>query len=248
VTALLGPARRSGSGRQVLLLALAMLLAAGFVGLGIWQFERLAWKLDLIARVEARVSAPATAPPGPDAWAEVNAEADEYRHVSAAGHFLNDREALVQAVTEQGPGYWVVTPFVADSGFTILINRGFVPSDRRERSTRLAGNIEGHATVKGLLRLSEPGGGFLHANDPAHGRWYSRDVAAIAKEDGLDKAAPYFIDADATPNAGGLPLGGLTVTHFPNPHLAYALTWFALAALLVAAVGYIAWRSRRQPF
>ena len=44
--------------------------------------------------------------------------------------------------------------------------------------------------------------------------------------------APYFIDADATPDTGGWPRGGLTVVHFPNSHLMYAFTWFSLAALL----------------
>jgi surfeit locus 1 family protein len=88
-------------------------------------------------------------------------------------------------------------------------------------------------TVTGLLRASEPGGGFLRANDPADGRWYSRDVAAIAEAEGVGPVAPYFIDAGATPNPRGLPVGGLTVVSFRNTHLAYALTWFALAALVV---------------
>jgi surfeit locus 1 family protein len=86
-------------------------------------------------------------------------------------------------------------------------------------------------TVTGLLRVSEPGGAFLRSNDPAADRWYSRDVAEMARARGLDRVAPYFLDADAAPNRGGYPVGGLTVVHFRDPHLVYALTWFALAAL-----------------
>jgi surfeit locus 1 family protein len=150
---------------------------------------------------------------------------------------------LVQAVTERGAGFWVVTPILRDDGSTILINRGFVPSDRRDPASRVEGNVPGQVSVIGLLRISEPGGGFLRNNDPAGGRWYSRDVAAIAAAQGLEKVAPYFIDADATPNPGGLPIGGLTVVSFRNSHLVYALTWFALAAM--SAVGaYLVHRRR----
>jgi len=52
---------------------------------------------------------------------------------------------------------------------------------------------------------------------------------------GLSEVAPFFIDADATANPGGYPVGGLTVVDFSNNHLVYALTWFALAVL--SAVG-----------
>ena len=82
----------------------------------------------------------------------------------------------------------------------------------------------GPVTVTGLLRMSEPGGAFLRANDPASDRWFSRDVAAIAASRGLDKVAPYFIDAERAPGESGLPVAGLTVIAFSNNHLVYALT------------------------
>jgi surfeit locus 1 family protein len=217
----------------------AVLLAiAVFLGLGVWQVERRAWKLDLIARVDARLAAAPVAGPGPDAWEALGPDS-AYTRVTATGHFLNDRETPVLAVTVRGSGDWILTPLVTP-GFTVLVNRGFVPPDRRDPATRTA--PEGEVTVSGLLRLTEPHGGFLRANDPAGGRWYSRDVAAIAAAQHLDGAvAPYFIDADATPNPGGLPVGGLTVVSFRNAHLSYALTWFALAA----GLAWLAWRSRR---
>jgi surfeit locus 1 family protein len=56
-------------------------------------------------------------------------------------------------------------------------------------------------------------------------------VPAIAAARGLGEVPGVFLDADATANAGGLPVGGLTVVRFRNHHLIYALTWFALAAL-----------------
>lgn len=229
--------------RPVWALALFGLLAlagvAGLTALGIWQLERRVWKLDLIERVDARIHASPVPAPGPEAWPSVSAATDEYRRVAVTGHFLNDRETLVQAVTDLGGGFWVLTPLVSDRGFTVLVNRGFVSPERRDPASRAEGQPQGEVSVTGLLRLTEPKGGFLRSNDPAAGRWYSRDVAAIAAAKGLNDVAPYFIDADGTRNPGGWPVGGLTVVSFPNSHLSYALTWFALDLMLIGAVLYV---------
>jgi surfeit locus 1 family protein len=234
----LAPSRSSG-GSYLLLRSFLIFAALVFTGLGIWQVQRLFWKLDLIARVEARVKAPAVAPPPRPEWTSINADGFEYRHVTATGTFDHAGEALVQAVTERGPGFWVMTPLKLSDGTAILINRGFVPPEKRDPSTRIAGEIPGTVTVTGLLRISEPDGGFLRSNDSASGRWYSRDVTAIAAAGGVNDAAPYFIDADATPNPGGLPNGGLTVVQFRNSHLVYAITWFALAAMALGATIFV---------
>ena len=100
-------------------------------------------------------------------------------------------------------------------GFWVLVNRGFVSPEWRERTTRLATEPVGEQEIIGLLRLSEPSGRFMLANDSAHDRWYSRDVQAIAKAAGLSDApvAPYFIDLTApeqSPNTAW-PRPGLTV-------------------------------------
>ena len=104
----------------------------------------------------------------------------------------------------------------------------------------------GEVSVTGLLRISEPGGGFLRDNAPADDRWYSRDVAAIAQARGLDgPVAPYFIDAER-PGPAGYPVGGLTVIAFRNEHLVYALTWFGLALLVLVAAVVVARDERRR--
>lgn len=223
----------------VLLGVLALAGVAVFTSLGVWQVERLFWKLDLIQRVEERAQAAPVPAPGPEDWPAVTAASQEYRRVGVTGRFLNDKETLVQAVTERGGGFWVLTPLRTDRGFTVLVNRGFVPPERRSTDSRPDGLIDQDTTVTGLLRVTEPGGGFLRSNDPAQDRWYSRDVAAIAAARGVTEAAPYFIDAEASP-PGGLPVGGLTVLKFRNNHLVYALTWFALALMLIAASLYVA--------
>ena len=218
----------------VLLLAFLAACSVGFASLGVWQLHRRAWKLDLIARVDARAHAPPVEASGPAAWPSITAQSAAYRRVRVDGVFLNGRETRVQALTALGAGYWVLTPLVTRQGFTVLIDRGFTPPERGSPATRSGGQIRGPTTVIGLLRVSEPHGGFLQKNDPAHDLWVSRDVAAIASARGLANVAPYFIDADAV-SLPGAPTGGLTVIAFPNSHLIYAVTWFTLALMSAAA-------------
>jgi surfeit locus 1 family protein len=215
---------------------LAALLAVGLLALCAWQIERRAWKLDLIAQIDARVDAPLVDAPGPAAWPAISAATDAYRHVRASGEWLRDRDTRVQAVTAQGAGDWVLTPLRTDAGFVVLVNRGFVSADTKAALPALPSRAE----ITGLLRISEPKGGFLRANDPAADRWFSRDVAAIAQARGLGEIAPYFIDAAADPGQQ-LPVGGLTVISLPNNHLVYAVTWFVLAAM-VGAFAVRLWR------
>ncbi|ROH93279.1 SURF1 family protein [Stagnimonas aquatica] len=246
----------SGDGRRrplpaaplALLVLLAVAVLLGLLALGHWQLERRVWKLALIERVQRQLAAAPVPAPAPADWPGLSAQ-DEYRRVEVEGEFLHARETCTQAVTVRGPGCWVMTPLRTPAGWMLLINRGFVDAEHRDPATRPEGQITGTVQLSGLLRLSEPGGGFLRHNRPAENRWYSRDVAAIAEARALQDApvAPYFIDAE-TSVAGG-PVGGLTVLKFRNSHLVYALTWFGLAAMVLAALALLLrqeWRLRRR--
>lgn len=214
----------------------AILVVTGLSTLAAWQFQRRTWKLDLIARVDARVAAAPEAAPSSERWDTVNAANDEYRRVFITGRWLDARPALVQAVTELGGGYWVLSPMLRDDDSVVYVNRGFVPAENRG-SLPGPGPERGPHIMSGLLRLSEPGGGFLRQNDPGADRWFSRDVQAIAQTRGLQRSAPYFIDADRTGNEP--PIGGLTVVRFKNNHLIYACTWALLALMCVVAAAYV---------
>ena len=244
------PAAPRGSGARIAVVLAALVGFALFIALGTWQLERRSWKLDLLARIESRVHAAPVVAPGPGEWAEVSAARDEYRAVQTSGVFLYDKETTVQAVTALGPGFWVITPLRAADGTVVLINRGFIPTQRRDSASRSAANPGGEVSVTGLLRISEPGGTLLRRNVPAMDLWYSRDVAAIAASRKLTAVAPYFIDAAAPPPGPAAaspdaPVGGLTVLTFNNNHLVYAITWFALA--LMSAVGaFLVLRSGQQ--
>jgi surfeit locus 1 family protein len=228
--------------RKILFGVLTVAAIVMFMALGIWQVQRLVWKTDLIARVNARVHAPAVTAPGADAWGQVNKAADEYRHVTLRGRFLNDAEAQVYTLSDYGAGYWVMTPLQRDDGTVVYINRGFVPTDKRAPATRMEAQARGDITVTGLLRMSEVKGWLLsQANDPAHDAWYRRDVAAMAQARHIGIVAPYFVDADNSPNPGGWPKGGLTVVKFPNSHLMYAISWFSMAVMLAGVSVWLVW-------
>ncbi|MBB3914741.1 SURF1 family protein [Rhizobium fabae] len=239
--------RRRHQVKRAIFAVCLLLLAAALAVLGSWQVQRLAWKRDLIARVDQRVHAAPV--PAPADWDKVNTADDEYRRVTAVGMLANDKETLVYASTALGPGYWVMTPLRLADGTSILVNRGFVPTDRRDPASRREGQPSGPVEITGLMRITEPKGSLLQSNNLAADRWYSRDVAAIAEKRGVSAIAPYFIDADATPNPGGLPVGGLTVIHFPNNHLLYAITWYGLAAMVLILLVFIlrAERGSRDP-
>lgn len=201
------------------------------VGLGVWQIQRLHEKEALIASVEAGLHA---APlPLSDALRQGTA-AVEWRPVRVTGHYLHDEELYVFS---QGPmgavGVDVITPLVQASGDVVLIDRGFVPEELRNPSTRAAGQVTGDVSVTGVLRLSQQPGLFTPTPNLKTRLWFVKEVPSMAKATGLD-VPPIVIEADPGPNPGGWPLGGQTRVDFPNDHLQYAITWFGLALALLA--------------
>lgn len=217
---------------------------ASFLALGGWQVQRLSWKQELIARVEARVHATPVGLPEDLHLASVESDTLEYLRVSVEGVYAAPHTVLVRAATELGTGYWALTPLRLWDGRLIWVNRGFVPAGTTTDAAR-ASVPEGTSEVIGLLRSSEPGGSLLQSNRPGDDRWYSRDIAALSVARKTGPAAPVFIDAQQeralSPKGSVTPVPGLTVVSFPNNHLGYALTWFVLAGLSAAGI-YLVWR------
>jgi len=242
---------------QAVLALVGIALFLGFLALGTWQVQRRTWKLTLMERVEQRVHAAPTPSPTSQDWPGVNVADHEYLPVTLHGQWLGDKTVLTQAVTELGAGFWVMTPLQQDDGSQVLVNRGFVPQDQRARwlAAPPPTSVPGSTTVQGLLRMTEPGGGFLRSNDPVQQRWYSRDVAAIGQALKLPHAAPFFVDAglpgptgtatDSAAPGSKWPRAGMTVVRFHNSHLVYALTWYGLALMVAGAGWYVARYERR---
>lgn len=207
----------------------AVIATAILIGLGVWQLQRLQWKLALIAEVNGHM----TAPPLPLGEAlKDSADAMQYRRVALEGRFDNAKEAYVFTTAAGGEAvYHVLTPFLTDDGRSLLVDRGYVPKDKLDPATRTP--VEGATRLVGVWRVPDAPGTFTPAPDTAQRIWYARDLKGIAAADRIQLAAPVIIEADATPNPGGWPKGGQTVVSFRNEHLSYAVTWFGLAAGLL---------------
>ncbi|WP_208435430.1 SURF1 family protein [Bartonella phoceensis] len=219
-----------------------------FSALGIWQVQRLNWKENLINSANQRVHlSPIKAPPQ-NQWAQLTFEKDEYRPVIITGKFLKNKNIFVTAVAQDTTGYWVLTPLQTADNTLTFVNRGFIPMDARhsfqnaEQSPMRAPPHQDSAietkqtTIIGLLRMSEKNGFFPRKNNPDKNLWYTRDLPAMAQKLGLSTVAPYFIDAGKkTAPQATLPIAGLTIVHFRNNHLVYAITWFILAAGVLGA-------------
>ena len=237
-------------------LLLAVAIAGAFVvliGLGTWQMQRLEWKEALIAAAEERPTAPAVAAPGPAAWADFSIDDWRYRRVSLTGTFAPAEAYFWISLSEpNGPlgglGFMVLAPFQTTDGWSVLVNRGFVPDDRRDPASRPgSAPPEGVVTVEGLVRRDDPPSFVTPSPDLAERVFYARDIEAIAAALGTaGPVAPYQVDlvAAETP-AGGLPQAGESRMTFTNNHLGYAFTWYGIAAALLGVVGTMMWRSRR---
>jgi surfeit locus 1 family protein len=223
--------------RALIAPAVATLLGvAMLVALGNWQIRRLAWKEALIAAVETRSHAPPVEAPAEADWPRLDPADYEYRHVRLTGAFERDKQVLVfRALADPrgrygGQGYLVLTPLRLADGSVVLVDRGFVPEANKAAADDVA---SGATSVVGLMRASEARNWFTPADDPAKGQWFTRDISAVARADGLTRVAPFIVDADAGADPDALPEGGETILAFPNNHLSYAVTWYALAAALI---------------
>ncbi len=206
------------------------------IALGIWQLQRHEWKAGLIAEREAAMAAaPVPLPARID-----DPEALSFRRISATGTFRHDRELFVAAVSRRGnDGYQIVTPLIRADGPPVLVNRGWVPKDRKDPATRAAGQVPGTVTVEGIGRTRQVRRGLVPENLPDRNLWFTMDLPVMAEAAGLPEIVPIYLEAGGAPNPGGYPLGGQTRISLPNDHLQYAITWFLLAiALGVIYVAY----------
>ncbi len=220
--------------------ALMLPLFLGCVALGVWQIERLQWKLALIAQVQRNLQAP----PMSAAQALAMGQRAQYRRVALAGRFANSKESYVFGTDANGaPAYHVIAPFTLHDGRTLLVDRGMVPERLRDPRTRPAGELTGEQHIVGVWRVPDAPGLFTPAPNLARRIWYARNVAGIANADHVRVAAPVVVEADAAPNPGGWPKGGQTVVTFRNEHLQYAITWFGLAAVVLG--GWLAFHFSR---
>jgi surfeit locus 1 family protein len=235
------------------LIEVTVLVAVGLailIGLGIWQLDRRAWKHNLIASLNAELAKPSTDLPPRTDWATLKPSTLEYRRVSFPAEFLPGQEALVYSAGSafrpdvKGPGYWVFAPARLAGGSIVIVDRGFVPPERKDMGDRAQGEPRGVVNIVGVMRWPEASGSFTPAADVKGNVWYARDLQAIEAAKQWTDVAPFYVEQESPVPPGGFPKPGKLVVNLPDNHLQYALTWFGGALLLV--VLYLRWLVRRR--
>jgi surfeit locus 1 family protein len=235
--------------RPALLGALLVALAGSLMGLGFWQLGRADEKARLAAEFAASAALPALTEM-PDASDEA---AYHYRRLEVRGRYDSEQQILLDAMTYQGQaGYEVLTPFrPIDSRRWLLVNRGWIPA-APDRSQLPAVAVDTAVrTVVGriadlprpALRLGSAGAAsaaplqvLLFPTLAELGERLGRPL--VGYQLWLDASEPDGFTRDWS--IGGLP---------PTQHVAYAVQWFALAALVTVAglVGAVRALRRARP-
>jgi surfeit locus 1 family protein len=216
------------------------------LGLGVWQMERREWKRDILDRIAVNQAA---APMPFDELVKGDPLRLEYGRVKVAGTFLHDKEFFLAARSLKNKvGLQVVTPLKLDDGRVVLFDRGWIASEQKDPAKRAGGQLPGRIELTGIVRRTQERRQFAPENAPERNIWFHVDAPLMRKMAGgqpdpvLDR---FFFDADATPNPGGVPVGGQTRLDIPNDHLQYAITWFLLGLALVGVYLAYHWQNGR---
>jgi len=202
------------------------------IGLGVWQVQRLAWKEDLIAQLDARLSAPPV--PMPDV---PNPGRDGFLRVRAAGLAGGAEVHGLTSPKPYGPGFRVIAPLVMEDGRRILTDLGYVPeADKNAPRPPVAGE------VVGALYWPDETDSFTPSPDLAANIWFARDLAAMAE---VLETEPVLVVAESH-SLGDKPMALRLGVNLPNDHLQYALTWFSLALIWAVMSIMLARRESRR--
>lgn len=203
--------------------------------LGTWQGSKIAPKTELLRLIENGLTAePVLLPLDID-----DTSVADYRRVQFAGTRMADPLKVFGMNRAGAPGYFLYAPVKRANNIVVIVNFGWVPLEQQAHAPIPKGQV----AVRGIKLPSAKMGTMTLANDTAKGAWYLADVPEMAAHFGL-KPGQYYefrVFADHTAAVGSLPLGGQVLITIPNNHFEYMLTWYGLAAALIAifvAFGY----------
>ncbi len=212
------------------LLAILVAVTALLISLGIWQLQRNDWKNDLVEERNARIDA---APLTFEDASTRDPESIDYYRLADRGDWDHDRSfILANRARFQTKGEELVTPLlIAPDGPAVLVNRGWYPDGQRDEVRSDLAQRPG--TLEGLISIHTGS-----ARQTGAGTWTAIDPEAMAAGLPYDLLPWIVIEGDqveSTANPDGeLPVQRYTAFANTTPHMEYALTWFGLAAALLA--------------
>ena len=197
--------------------------------LGFWQLQRLDWKQDLLAKIEAQEKVDPQITP-------LDLEnAVEFQRGFVIGQYLNKPPIILTPRTNPDGevGYHLLYPFQTEGGDILLSNLGWhsgqtypVPHTSKRK-------------LSGTLKSPQQKNIFTPNNRPDTGLWYWPDLATIQNHYEVDQIFPMILHLEGkTQN---------TAIQKPrNNHMQYAIFWFTMAGVLIILTGFSYWRSHHQ--
>ena len=221
--------------RLIFPLLLGLVGAGVLLSLGFWQVQRLEWKTQILAEIDARlVSEPVALPD------TVSSDADKYLPVTVAGRLLGGEALVLTSIKDLGAGYRVIAAFeVAENNRKILIDLGFL-ADANRKISRPTGPME----VVGNLHWPEEVDRFTPEPELSRNFWFARDVERMANVLGTEPVLVVARNiAPGIPEITPMPVDTASVA---NDHLTYAITWFSMAAVWLGMTALLVWRIRQR--
>jgi cytochrome oxidase assembly protein ShyY1 len=225
----------------------ALLLAAGFARLGLWQSHRAVEKERLLADVAGVLDARRAQPLARAADA---GRAHAYDWAAGRGHFLPTAPLMLDNQQRDGRvGVHAYAAFAPAAGTPLLVDMGWLPigADRALPPVALP---SGEVELRGLLAPPPSAGLALGAPMARQGdAWLvvRLDPATVSRELHLPALAPRVLRLDpALPFGYPRDLQLLVNTLPPDRHRGYAVQWFGLAATLIVIALVLTFRRSRR--
>ena len=227
--------------RLKIFVALAIVAAAVFVRLGVWQLHRLGERRARNALVVARLdSAELDARQIPHDTALAR-----FRRVRVSGTPDYDHQLIYAARNFNGsPGVNFLTPVrIAGTDTAVIVNRGWVyapdgatvdEAKWRDRDTTFVGYAEEFPSVKGASYSGQP-------------RVIARLGYATVASALPYPVAPMYVVALSDSAIAADRIARLSIPPLDEgPHFDYALQWFAFAVVALVGAGIVIRQSRRD--
>ncbi len=202
------------------------------ISLGVWQVERLAWKEDILAGINARLSTD----PVPLTF-DVNEVDHEYTRVTLTGMPAGEELHVLVSGTQAGTGYRTISKVFTATG-PILVDLGLLAIDAKDAPPLVA-----PMDITGTLLWPDDVNDNTPPPDLAENIWFARDIPAMSAA--LDTAPLMVVLTSGTPLDPRITPLPVNTANIKNDHFEYAVTWFLLAVVWAIMTLFLIGRTLR---
>lgn len=226
--------------RMILPLIFGIAGIAVLLWLGIWQVQRLEWKLDKIGQIEQRMASDPVAIPQNANKAEHN-----YLRVAIEGQVYPEQLHVLTSQKFVGSGYRVIGRLHPGTN-SLLVDFGFLKIEHKSNPP-----ITGKMRVTGnMLWPNEFDPKFTPQPDIVKNIWFARELTAMSNALGTSAHMVVADHVEQLVDGAWVPLESITpwpvTAGITNDHKEYAITWFSLAIVWFGMTLYLLYRIRQK--